>query len=173
MQGKVFYGQQFSRGEFNTTVFVRSIMNYCTCSNAAEVAHWATPSCSRPQLVRTISSETLDPIDWPLPSTLYRAVAPEHHLYSTNRHSLCRSRTCNLFACEATNLRMWPLRVYGHIYSQQHSWVAIKFLLTIVLYPTLLLVQMFFRHFVKYQPAHHSIAKDNPSQLLAPVMLIY
>ena len=27
-----------------------------------------------------MESETVDPIDWPLPLTLYKAVSPEHHI---------------------------------------------------------------------------------------------
>ena len=41
-----------------------------TFSNATEVSQWSTPSCSQHNQLRTIASETVDPIYWPLPPTL-------------------------------------------------------------------------------------------------------
>ena len=35
-----------------------------TCSNATEVAQWATPICSRQLPAADNASETVDPIDW-------------------------------------------------------------------------------------------------------------
>ena len=39
-----------------------------------------------------MASETVDPIDWPLPPTLYRAVPPEHHLHMHMRDT--NQKTC-------------------------------------------------------------------------------
>ena len=66
--------------------FVGKISN--TCSNPAEVAQQATPIVvvEHSQL-RAMSSETVDPIDWPLTPAIYRALPPERHLHSTNHHS--------------------------------------------------------------------------------------
>ena len=36
-------------------------------------------SCSRPIQLQTVASETVNPIDWPLPPTLYRTVSSEGH----------------------------------------------------------------------------------------------
>ena len=50
-----------------------------TCSNATVVARELSVAVGHSQ-VRTIPSETGDPIDWPLPPTLKRAVPPELHV---------------------------------------------------------------------------------------------
>ena len=55
-----------------------------TCSDATEVAQWAAPSCSQPQQLRTMPSEKVDLIDWPLPPTLYRAVPHKRHWQGAN-----------------------------------------------------------------------------------------
>ena len=55
-----------------------------TCSNLTDVAQMATPSCSQPEQLRTMASETVDPINWPLQLVLYSAVRREHHLHRTN-----------------------------------------------------------------------------------------
>ena len=48
-----------------------------TSSNANEVAHGQLPVAVDHSQLRVMASETVDPIDWPLPLTLYRAVPPE------------------------------------------------------------------------------------------------
>ena len=65
-------------GESATTV--RGSWLSATCSNATEVAQLEGHSCSRPQ-PRRMASETVDKIDWPLPSTLDRVVPRNRHLY--------------------------------------------------------------------------------------------
>ena len=51
----------------------------------AEVAEWVAPSCSDHSQLRTMASETVVPIDWPLLPTLHREVPPELHiLHSVN-----------------------------------------------------------------------------------------
>ena len=58
-----------------------------TCSNATEVTKRAALSCSRPKPVKDNSAEAMDPIDWPLLTTLYRAVPLKGHLLGANaRH---------------------------------------------------------------------------------------
>ena len=55
-------------------LFVGSIINY-TCSNATEVAQWATHIFSRPKLAPDKDVRNgIDPIDSTLPRTLHRAV---------------------------------------------------------------------------------------------------
>ena len=44
---------------------VSSIINYL--QQFTEVAQWGAPSCSQPQQLRTMASETVDPIDWSHP----------------------------------------------------------------------------------------------------------
>ena len=51
-----------------------------TCSNANEVAQWGAPSCSRPQPATNNCISDGRSNDWPLPSTLHRAVHPELHV---------------------------------------------------------------------------------------------
>ena len=72
-----------------------------TFHNAAEVAQWELLFAVNPSQVRTIASENLDQIDWPLPPTLYMTVPPERHLHTTNeRHKFVFD---------------WPLRVLEYI----------------------------------------------------------
>ena len=59
-------------------------VNYQPLLNATEVAQWATLSCSRPSKPQTMASETVDPIDWQLHTTLFRAVPHEGLLHSTS-----------------------------------------------------------------------------------------
>ena len=56
-----------------------------------------------------MASETVDPIDWPLPSTLYRPVAvyPERHL-TKNQCNLGRVPS----SPDSTAMSMRPLREY-------------------------------------------------------------
>ena len=72
---------------------VGSIVNYLQYST--EVAKWRTPSCSQPQPARTISSQTVDPIDWSHPPPSW-AVLPEHLVHRINRCSSAGIRSCNL-----------------------------------------------------------------------------
>ena len=70
-------------------------MTHCstTCSNATEVAQWATPSCSRPQ-----------------PAT-DNGDSPKRHLHSANRYRYGHSLDSNPqpSAPEATALPMRPI----------------------------------------------------------------
>ena len=54
-----------------------------TYRNATEVAQWGAPSWAMESFhseIRTMSSETVDSIDWPLPPTLHRGVLRELHV---------------------------------------------------------------------------------------------
>ena len=60
-----------------------------------------------------MASETVDPIDWPLPPpppSVYRAQPLERYLHSLNRFSLCQESNSQPSAYEATTL---PLRPHG------------------------------------------------------------
>ena len=61
IKGKVFYGQGPPSLESTTT---ECGVNYQLLAVNTEVAQWGTPSCSRPQQLRTMASDTVDPIDW-------------------------------------------------------------------------------------------------------------
>ena len=84
-----------------------------------EVAQWGAPSGSRPQSLLTMASETVDPIDRPLPPTPHRAVPPGApriarckcgpqiaRLCCSNRGENTRS-----WVCQANALTVRPLRV--------------------------------------------------------------
>ena len=56
-----------------------------TCSNVTEVAQWGAPVAVDHSQPLTMASETIDPIDWPLPLTIHSAVPTELHvLYGVN-----------------------------------------------------------------------------------------
>ena len=60
-KGKVVYGQEPPTRESTTT---ECGFNYQLLAVITEVAQWGAPSCSQPQPLRTMASETVDPIDW-------------------------------------------------------------------------------------------------------------
>ena len=51
-----------------------------TCSNVTEVYQWELPAVGDYSQLRTMASETVGPIDWPLPITLHGAAPPELHV---------------------------------------------------------------------------------------------
>ena len=86
---------------------VGSIINYLQYTEAAQ---WGTPpSCSQPHLLRTMASETVDPIDWSHPPPSW-AVPPERLVHSINQCTSAGLERATA-ACEATTLSMRPLRV--------------------------------------------------------------
>ena len=114
VKSKVFYGQEPPSGESTTT---ECGVNYQLLAVITEVAQWGTPSCRLTvdhNQLRTMASETVDPIDWLHPPPTW-AVPPVHLVHSINR---CSSATAGIeratlqpSACEATTLPMRPLRV--------------------------------------------------------------
>ena len=72
--GKVLYGPEPSV-ENLLPPFVGSIISY-VCSNATEVAQLAAPSCNRRQPAARMTSETVDPIDWSLPTIQFMGQYP-------------------------------------------------------------------------------------------------
>ena len=61
---KVFYGQKPPNGESTTT---ECVVNHQLFAVTTELAQWGTSSCCRPQQLRTMASEAVDPIDWSYP----------------------------------------------------------------------------------------------------------
>ena len=60
--------------------------------------------------LRTMASETIDPIDWSHPSPSC-AVPPERLLHNLNRCSLSRESTLQSSACDSTTLPVRPINV--------------------------------------------------------------
>ena len=120
-KGKVFYGQEPPSGESTTT---ECGVNYQLLAVITEVAQWGTPSCSRPQQLRTMASEAVDPIDWshPHPHEQYPpSDSCKVQIGATQPQPGFDLATLQPSACEATTLPVRPLRVYVNIH-----WVASK-----------------------------------------------
>ena len=65
--------------------------------------------------LRTMASDTVDPIDSPLPSSFIE-VLPERLVHSINQCNTCWESTLQPSACETTTLPMRPLRLYAACY---------------------------------------------------------
>ena len=68
--------------EYLFSLFVWSIINYF--GNATDVVKWTSNSCRRPHPATDRPPETIDPIDWMLPPTLYGTAPTELHLQIAN-----------------------------------------------------------------------------------------
>ena len=77
-KGEVFYCQESTRGKLSTTF-----------SNAAEVAQWATSSCSRPPPA-TANSVRDGRSNWLAVTPTLMASTPERLMLRVNRCSRCR-----------------------------------------------------------------------------------
>ena len=92
VKGKCFYGQEPPSGEYTTT---ECVVNY----QLLAVMYRSSPMgelvvvVNRNQL-RTMASETVDPIDWSHPPPSW-AVPSERHVHSINQCNLSGTRTCN------------------------------------------------------------------------------
>ena len=92
-KGKIFYGQEppmqwriyYHRmwGQFSTT-----------CSNVLQQPNGELLVAVNHNQLRTLASETVDPIDWSHPPPSW-AVPPERLMHSINQCTLSESRTCN------------------------------------------------------------------------------
>ena len=100
-KGKVFYGQEPPSGESTTT---ESGVNYQLLAVITEVAQWELLVAVDHNQLRTMASETVDPINWSHPSPSW-AVPPERHLALRYKITLQHS------ACVVTTLPMRSLRV--------------------------------------------------------------
>ena len=83
---KVFYGQKPPSGESTTT---ECWVNYQLLAVITEVAQRGIPSCSRPQQLRTMASETVDPIHWSHPTPSWPVPPELHVLHGVN--ATCKS----------------------------------------------------------------------------------
>ena len=80
-KGEVFYGQVPSRGESDTT---DCVVNYQLLAVILlELPNNELPVAVDHRKLRTMASETVDPIDWMFPSTLHRAVPHELHVLNS------------------------------------------------------------------------------------------
>ena len=65
-----------------------------TCSNVLKQPNGEILVAVNHNQLRTMASETVDPIDWSHPPPSW-AVLPERHVHSINRCNLSGTRTCN------------------------------------------------------------------------------
>ena len=65
-----------------------------TCSNVLKQPNWELLVAVNHNQLRTMASETVDPIDWSQPPQSW-AVPPERHMHSINQCNLSGTRTCN------------------------------------------------------------------------------
>ena len=70
-QWRIYYHSLW--GQLSTTAV--KLLKQTNCQLRVAVDH---------SQLRTMASEMVDPIDWPLPPTLYSAVPPERHLLGAN-----------------------------------------------------------------------------------------
>ena len=86
-KGKVFYGQEPPSGESTTT---ECGVNY----NVLKQPNGELLIAVNHNQLRTMASETVDPIDWSQPPPLW-AVPPERLAHIINQCKLSGNRTCN------------------------------------------------------------------------------
>ena len=69
-----------------------------------------------------MASETVDPIDWPLPPALHRAVPPERHECTVRINlSVSPGLEPEISTCEATTLPVLPLKVLSFAVSRAEA----------------------------------------------------
>ena len=98
-KGKVFYGQEPPSGESTTT---ECGVNYQLLAVITEVAQWVLLVAVDHHQLRTIASETVDPIDWSHPPPSW-VVPPERLVHSINR---CSSATAGIRTCNVATFNM-------------------------------------------------------------------
>ena len=81
-----------------------------TCSNVLKHPNGELLFAVNHNQLRTVASETVDPIDWSHPPPSW-AVPPERLVHSINQCNLCAGAERATAACEATTLPIRPLRV--------------------------------------------------------------
>ena len=86
-----------------------------TCSNVLKQPNGEPLVTVNHNQLRTMASETVDPIVWSHPPPSW-AVPPEHHVHSINQCNLSGTRTCN------RSMRgMQPPCLCGHSRYKHHS----------------------------------------------------
>ena len=86
-KGKVFYGQEPPSGESTTTE-----CGFKYRSNVLKQPNGERLDAVNHNQLRTMASETVDPINWPHLAPSW-AVPPERHVHSINQCNLSETRT--------------------------------------------------------------------------------
>ena len=89
-KGKVFYGQEPPRGKSTTTECWVQLST--TCSYVLKQPNGELLVAVNHNQLRTVASETVDPIDWSHPPPSW-TVPPERHVQSSNQCNLSGTRT--------------------------------------------------------------------------------